>query len=47
MGTNYYVAYDYCRHCGRFDEEFHIGKSSAGWCFSLRVYEDKGLTDWP
>jgi hypothetical protein len=27
----------------------HIGKSSGGWCFSLRVYPDNGvhtLTDW-
>lgn len=27
----------------------HIGKSSAGWCFALRVYPDEGinsLTDW-
>jgi hypothetical protein len=51
MGTNYY-AYDpseYCEYCGRTGDPRHIGKSSAGWCFSLRVYPDEGintLDDW-
>jgi hypothetical protein len=29
--------------------QIHIGKSSGGWCFALRVYPDNGvhtLTDW-
>lgn len=42
MGTNYYVHYEE-------NPQFHIGKSSGGWCFSLRVYPDKGietLEDW-
>lgn len=42
MGTNYYWTRtdNHCAHCNRFDviEKLHIGKSSAGWCFSLRVY---------
>jgi len=49
MGTNYYVEYDVCPHCGRGEDEKHIGKSSAGWCFSLHVYPDEGintLEDW-
>lgn len=52
MGTNYYwipAERPVCPHCGRSDdrEELHIGKSSAGWCFSLHVYPDKGILDLP
>jgi hypothetical protein len=50
MGTNYYVTEEEpCPHCGRGGELRHIGKSSAGWCFSLRVYPEEGintLDDW-
>lgn len=49
MGTNYYLQRDICPHCGRSDERLHIGKSSAGWCFSLHVDPDEGincLSDW-
>ena len=31
------------------DQTLHIGKSSAGWCFSLHVIPERGintLTDW-
>jgi len=48
MGTNYYVKSEKCEHCGHGDD-LHIGKSSAGWCFALRVYPDMGinnLLDW-
>lgn len=50
MGTNFYLRTgggNKCEHCGRSDEiqERHIGKSSAGWCFSLRVYPDDGIND--
>lgn len=40
MGTNFYLrALPKCEHCGRGpDLGLHIGKSSAGWCFGLRVY---------
>ena len=27
------------------DEILHIGKSSGGWCFSLHVIPDRGITD--
>jgi hypothetical protein len=37
MGTNYYLRQTACSGCGRYDE-FHIGKSSAGWSFSFRGY---------
>jgi hypothetical protein len=47
MGTNYYLEPPPCPHCGRGDEPLHIGKSSAGWCFSLRVYPEKGINDLP
>ena len=50
MGTNYYLeAQSPCTYCDRPYPERHIGKSSAGWCFSLRVYPEDGianLTDW-
>jgi hypothetical protein len=50
MGTNYYVTSGPpCKHCGRGGGKIHIGKSSAGWCFSLHVIEDMGLNsleDW-
>lgn len=44
MGTNYYLhekgEHDPCSTCGHVKdapEPLHIGKSSAGWCFSLHV----------
>ena len=37
MGTNYYLKYDICECCNRYDE-IHIGKSSAGWQFIFRGY---------
>lgn len=49
MGTNYYVKSNICEKCGKSDEYLHIGKSSAGWCFSLKVYPDldiNSLYDW-
>lgn len=50
MGTNYYLkepdtnVCDCCRHSdpGR---ELHIGKSSAGWVFSLHIYPELGIND--
>lgn len=35
MGTNYYIRYNICDCCDRY-EEFHIGKSSYGWQFSFQ-----------
>lgn len=54
MGTNYYLHSQVqppCPCCQRpyEDEPLHIGKSSAGWCFSLHVIPDMGLNtleDW-
>ena len=48
MGTNYYVnkkpdLVDILR--GEEDLELHLGKSSAGWCFSLRIYPEMGLVN--
>jgi hypothetical protein len=45
MGTNYYWHTNVCDHCDRGDEPKHIGKSSAGWCFSLHVYPEDGIND--
>ena len=38
MGTNYY-AFNICPTCNH-EEELHLGKSSAGWCFSLHIYPE-------
>lgn len=53
MGTNYYFeeATDYCGVCGRYDSvsRLHIGKSSGGWCFAVRLHPEEGinsLDDW-
>ena len=43
MGTNYYVALDVCPHCGRGEDSLHIGKSSAGWVFSLNTHPEHGI----
>jgi hypothetical protein len=51
MGTNFYMLTPetVCSCCGRGEGRKHIGKSSAGWCFSLHVYPEEGirdLSDW-
>ena len=46
MGTNYYVATNHCECCDRYDEEYHIGKSSMGWAFSFHGYPDERLISW-
>lgn len=54
MSTNFYwikEAKPACECCKRpYEEErLHIGKSSAGWCFSLHVMPDDGIStldDW-
>ncbi len=47
MGTNYYWLGDVCEHCGRSDDRRHIGKSSSGWVFALRIYPEEGINDFP
>jgi len=49
MGTNYYLHQEECPHCKHQPEPLHIGKSSGGWCFSLHVIPELGLSsleDW-
>lgn len=46
MGTNYYWHEPACEHCGHEPEPRHLGKSSYGWVFALKVQEDLGLHDW-
>lgn len=46
MGTNYYVAKNFCECCKRYDEEYHIGKASYGWAFSFRGYRAERLVSW-
>jgi len=38
MGTNYYMIYNECNCCDRFDS-FHIGKKSFGWQFSFQCIQ--------
>lgn len=53
MGTNYYLRYNECQCCGRYDE-VHIGKSSFGWRFAWHGYTEapaglhpiKSVADW-
>jgi hypothetical protein len=46
MGTNYYLsAKPDCECCGRPFEHLHIGKSSAGWRFSLHVDPSQNIND--
>lgn len=48
MGTNYYWhEKPACSACGHEADPLHIGKSSAGWCFSLRVHPELGINDLP
>jgi len=46
MGDNYYVASNHCECCNRYDEDYHIGKSSHGWAFSFRGYRGERLVSW-
>ena len=49
MGTNYYLHKDACDTCNRSADEIHIGKSSGGWVFTLRIDNELGLlslADW-
>jgi hypothetical protein len=43
MGTNYYMPVEKCDHCGHKPKALHIGKSSAGWCFSLNTHPAEGI----
>lgn len=38
MGTNFFLRLPPCPSCGHCASELHIGKSSAGWNFGLRIY---------
>jgi hypothetical protein len=50
MGTNYYAVFQIKAgewrnaYIDGISERVHIGKSSSGWCFALRVDNDRGLT---
>jgi hypothetical protein len=46
MSTNYYVIENHCECCNRYEEAYHIGKSSYGWAFTFRGYRQKDLTSW-
>jgi hypothetical protein len=38
MGTNYYLRQPPCPYCNNTPVQLHIGKSSSGWNFALRIY---------
>ena len=46
MGTNYFVAKNKCDCCNRYDEEYHIGKSSHGWAFTFQGYKAERIVSW-
>lgn len=51
MGTNYYLHWPEkrCDHCGSVSsrrDPLHIGKSSAGWHFSLNTITFKSAGEW-
>ena len=50
MGTNYYwCSTNQCPTCHHIEAPLHIGKSSAGWAFGLRIHPEQDintLDDW-
>jgi len=47
MGMNYYWYKNKpCPACGRNDEPLHVGKSSAGWVFSLHIVPEENINDF-
>ena len=47
MGTNYYWHKEaQCPECGHLNDGYHIGKSSAGWCFGLQAFPSESTIDW-
>lgn len=40
MGMNYYAHFNVCDKCGKPEHILHIGKSSHGWTFSFRGYNE-------
>jgi hypothetical protein len=42
MSTNYYLRQPACSQCGHSPAKLHIGKSSSGWNFGLRIYPKIG-----
>lgn len=44
MGTNYYLYGVPCPCCGNRPPPYHIGKSSAGWYFTLHIDPAKGIS---
>jgi len=44
MGTNYYLKPKKFLFF-ESQEQIHIGKSSAGWCFGLHVYPEQNIND--
>jgi hypothetical protein len=47
MGTNYYLRFQECEHCGHTPQEVHLGKSSLGWTFGLHIIPECEIIDLP
>ena len=47
MGTNYYLHEKACPACKRLEHPIHIGKSSAGWVFALRIRQAEWENELP
>jgi hypothetical protein len=46
MGSNYYIRpHALWAFEPEQEQRVHLGKSSAGWCFLLRVYPERGIND--
>ena len=46
MGTNYYAKFPKVFGTFPSEEDYHIGKSSGGWVFSLHVDEERGINSF-
>lgn len=46
MSTNYYFVKGPCPHCGQSSPSIHLGKSSGGWTFALKVDPDRGINSF-
>jgi len=45
MATNYYVVYNLCKCCERYDK-LHLGKDCYGWKFTFNGTENETFKDW-
>lgn len=46
MSTNFFLVPPQCPCCGHQDKSIHLGKSSVGWTFGLRIRPDDNINNW-